>query len=142
MAQPIAPRGQQRRECSGRTPERSRDVVVGWVTLEVQGDGKLGLRRPRFFPGVTGGLACAKDLRRSRWGCCGGPTSSDGGFSPLKKPRHGTNSRGQLRLHGAHLTSTNRCKNSTKRKVNFRSRSKKKLFLLHFFGEFVFSSKL
>ena len=46
---PAARHGQQRRGCSGRTSERSRDVVVGRVTFEVQGDEKLGLRRSRFF---------------------------------------------------------------------------------------------
>ena len=33
---------QQRRECSDRISERSRDVVVGRVTFEVQGDEKVG----------------------------------------------------------------------------------------------------
>ena len=46
---PAAPHGQQRRGYSGRTSERSRDVVVGRVTFEVQSDGKLGLRRSRLF---------------------------------------------------------------------------------------------
>ena len=46
---PAAPHGQQRRGYSGRTSERSRDVVVGHVTFEVQGDEKLGVRRSRLF---------------------------------------------------------------------------------------------
>ena len=47
--EPAAPHGQQQRGCSGRAFERSRDVVVGLVTFEVQGDKKLGLRRSRMF---------------------------------------------------------------------------------------------
>ena len=46
---PATPHGQQRRGYSGRTSERSRDVVVGRVTFEVQGDEKLGVRRSRLF---------------------------------------------------------------------------------------------
>ena len=46
---PAAPHGQQRRGHSSRTSERSRDVVVGRVTFEVQGDEKLGLRRSRLL---------------------------------------------------------------------------------------------
>ena len=42
---------------SGRSSERSRGVVVGRVTFEVQGDEKLGLRRSRLF---------SKRRRRSR----------------------------------------------------------------------------
>ena len=56
---PAAPHGQQRRGCSGRTSERSRDAVVGRETFEVQGDKKLGLRRSRLFRSVAGGLGCA-----------------------------------------------------------------------------------
>ena len=41
--------GQWRRGYSGRTSERSRDVVVGRVAFGVQGDEKLGLRRSRLF---------------------------------------------------------------------------------------------
>ena len=44
---PAARHGQQRRGYSGRTSERSRDVVVGRVTFEVQGDEKLGVRWSR-----------------------------------------------------------------------------------------------
>ena len=54
------------------------------LAVEVQVDEKLGLRRPRVLRGVAGGLGCAKDLPRSRCGCSGGPTSRNGGFSPLK----------------------------------------------------------
>ena len=46
---PAARHGQQRQGYSGRTVERSRDVVVGRVTFEVQGDDKLDLRRSRLF---------------------------------------------------------------------------------------------
>ena len=46
---PAAPHGQQRRGYSGRTSEQSRDVVVGRITFELQGDEKLGLRRSRLF---------------------------------------------------------------------------------------------
>ena len=46
---PAARHGQPRRGYSGRTSERSRDVVVSRVTCEVQGDEKLGLRRSRLF---------------------------------------------------------------------------------------------
>ena len=54
---PAAPHGQQQRGYSGRTSVRSRDVVVGRVTFEVQGDEKLGLRRSRL---------CLRRRRRSR----------------------------------------------------------------------------
>ena len=46
---PAAPHGQQRRGYNGRTYERSREVVVGRVTFEVQDDEKLGLRWSRLF---------------------------------------------------------------------------------------------
>ena len=46
---PAARHGQQRRGYSSQTSERSRQVVVGRVTFEVQGDEKLGLRRSRLF---------------------------------------------------------------------------------------------
>ena len=39
---PAARHGQQRRGHSGRTSERSLDVVIGRVTFAVQGDEKLG----------------------------------------------------------------------------------------------------
>ena len=39
---PAAPHGQQRRGYSGRTSERSRDVVVGRESFKVQGDKKTG----------------------------------------------------------------------------------------------------
>ena len=45
---PAAPHGQRRRGYGGRTSQRSRDVVVGRETFEVQGDEKLGLRRSRL----------------------------------------------------------------------------------------------
>ena len=48
-SRPAAPRGQQRRGYSDRTSERSRDVVVGRVTFEVQGDEKPGLRLSPVF---------------------------------------------------------------------------------------------
>ena len=54
---PAAPHRQQRRGYSGRNSERSRDVVVGRVAFEVQGDGNVGLRRSRLF---------SKRRRRSR----------------------------------------------------------------------------
>ena len=39
------------------------------------------------FRSVAGGLRCARDLRRPRFGCSGGPTSrNNGGFSPLNQP--------------------------------------------------------
>ena len=46
---PAARHWQQRRGYSGRTSERSRHVVVGRVTFEVQRDETLGLRRSRLF---------------------------------------------------------------------------------------------
>ena len=46
---PAARHGQQRRGYSCQTSERSRHVVVGRVTFEVQADEKLGLRRSRLF---------------------------------------------------------------------------------------------
>ena len=52
---PNAPHGQQQRGHTGRTSKRSRDVVLGRVTLEVHSDENLGLRWPRFCP------------RRGRW---------------------------------------------------------------------------
>ena len=62
---PATPHGQQRRGYSDRTSERSRDVVVGHVTFEVQGDKKLGLRRSRLF---------SRRRRRSR--LCQGPSEA------------------------------------------------------------------
>ena len=56
---PAAPHGQQRRGYSGRISERSRDVVVGRVTFEVQGDENLGLWLSRLF-----------SKRRRRSGLC------------------------------------------------------------------------
>ena len=49
LAPPRRPHGQQRRGYWGRTPERSRDVVVDRLTFEVQGDEKLGVRWFRLF---------------------------------------------------------------------------------------------
>ena len=78
---PIALHGQHRRGHSGRTCERSCDVVVGRVTLETQGDEKVDLRRPRLF---------SRRRRRSR--LCEGPSevtlrsSRNGGFSPFNQP--------------------------------------------------------
>ena len=75
---PAARHGQQRRGYSGRTSERSRDLVaVGRVTFEVLGDDKLGLRRSRLYlkRRHRRSTLCAKDLRRPRCGCSGGPTS-------------------------------------------------------------------
>ena len=46
---PAAPHGQQRRVYSGRASERTRDVVFGRETFEVQGDEKLRLRRSQLF---------------------------------------------------------------------------------------------
>ena len=85
---PAARHGQQRRRYSGRTSERSRDdnVVVGRVTFEVQGDETWVCGGLECFGSVAGGLCCAKDLRRPRCGCSGGPTSRNGGFSPLNQP--------------------------------------------------------
>ena len=51
LAQPHRPHRSQRRGHSCRTSERSRDVVVGRVTLEVQGDEKMGLRWSWLFLG-------------------------------------------------------------------------------------------
>ena len=73
---PIVLHEQQRWGYIGRTSEQRRDVVVGRVTFEVQGDENW----------VCGGLGCAKGLRRSRCDCCGGPTSHNGSFSPLNQP--------------------------------------------------------
>ena len=50
---------------SGRTSERSNDVVVGRVTFEVQGDEKLGLRRSRLL-----------SKRRRRSTLCLGPSKA------------------------------------------------------------------
>ena len=83
---PIAPHGQQRRGYSGRTSERSRDLVVGRVTMVARGDEKLSVRRLCFFRGFPGGLGCAKGLRGSRCRCSGGLTSRNGGFSPVNAP--------------------------------------------------------
>ena len=83
---PATPHGQQRRGYSGQISERSRDVVVGRVTFEVQGDEKLVCGGLNCFRGIAGGLGCAKGLRRPRCGCSGGPTSRNGGFSPLNQP--------------------------------------------------------
>ena len=79
---PAAPHGQQRRGCRGRTPERSRDVVVGRETFDVQGDENWLCGGLDCFLSVAGGLGCAKGLRRPHCGCSGGPTSRNGGFSP------------------------------------------------------------
>ena len=49
LAPPRRPTPAAATGCSGRTSERSRDVVVGRVTFEVQGREKLGLRRSRLF---------------------------------------------------------------------------------------------
>ena len=38
-----------------------------------------------FFRGAADGLGCTKGLRRSRCDCSGGPTSRNGGFSPVKQ---------------------------------------------------------
>ena len=47
---PIAPRGQPRRGHRDQASERSRDAVVGRVTLEVQGDKKQnGLAAASIF---------------------------------------------------------------------------------------------
>ena len=62
---PAAAHGQHRRGYSGRTSERSRDVFVGRVTFEVQGDETLGLRRSRLF-----------SKRRRRSTLCWGPTEA------------------------------------------------------------------
>ena len=48
LVPPRRPTRQQRRGYSGPTSERSRHVVVGRVTFEVQGDEKL-LRRSRLY---------------------------------------------------------------------------------------------
>ena len=84
---PNAPRGQQRWGQSDQPSEQSRFVAVTLVTLEVQGDEKLGLRRSWFAFGVAGGPGCTKVLQRSRCGFPGGPASRDGDCSPLKQPR-------------------------------------------------------
>ena len=83
---PAARHGRQRRGYSGRTSELSHHVVVGRATFEVQGDEKLVCGGLDCFRSVAGGLRCAKDLRRPRCGCSGGPTSCNGGFSPLNQP--------------------------------------------------------
>ena len=49
MVPPRRATRRQRRGYSGRTSKRSRHVVVGRVTFEVQGDEKLGLRRSRLI---------------------------------------------------------------------------------------------
>ena len=71
---------------SGRTSERSRVVVVGRVTFEMQGDKNWACGGLDCFRSVAGGLRCAKDLRRPRYGCSGGLSSRNGGFSPLNEP--------------------------------------------------------
>ena len=55
-------------------------MVVGRVTFEVQGDEKWVCDGLDCFRSLTGGLRCAKDLRRPRCGCSGGPTSRNGGL--------------------------------------------------------------
>ena len=74
---PKVPRGQQRRESSDRTSERSRHLVGARVVWEEQSDEKLGLRRPRVFLGAVGGLLCARGRRASGCGRSGGPASRD-----------------------------------------------------------------
>ena len=73
------------------TSEGTRDEnwVDARVSLEVQRDEKLGLRRSCLFvrrrrPSIIG---CARGLQRSCCSCSGGPTSCNGGFSPLKQPK-------------------------------------------------------
>ena len=83
---PAAPHGQQRRGYSDRISERSHHVVIGRLTFEMQGDENWVCGGLDCFRGVAGGLGCAKSLRRPRCGCCGGPTSRNGGFSPLNQP--------------------------------------------------------
>ena len=76
----------QRWQCSWRGSEGSRDVwLLGCLrrcsATKNRVCGGLG-----YVLGVAGGLGCAEGLRRSRCGCSGGPTSRNGGFSPLKQP--------------------------------------------------------
>ena len=83
---PAAPHGQQRRGYSDQNSGRSRDVVVGCVTFEMQGDKNWVCGDLDCFRGVVGGLACAKGLWRSRCGCSDDPISRNGGFSPVNQP--------------------------------------------------------
>ena len=83
---PAAPHEQQRRGYGGRASERSRDVVVGLVTFEMQGDENWVCGGLECFRGVAGALGGAKGLRRPRFGFSGGPISRNGGFSPLNQP--------------------------------------------------------
>ena len=83
----LAPRhGQQRRGYSGRTFERSCNMVVGRVTFEVQGDENSVCGGLDCFRGFAGGLGCVTGLRKSRCGCSGAPTFRNVGLSPLKQP--------------------------------------------------------
>ena len=66
--------------------------VVTWLNLVLVWFGMQRGMKTRvcdgfdFVLGATDGLGCAKGLRRSRCDCSGGPTSRNGGFSPLKQP--------------------------------------------------------
>ena len=97
---PAARHGQQRRGYSGQTSERSRHVVVGRVTFEVQGDEKTGFAAVSIvFEALQAVYAVLRTF--------GGRAAA----APVVVPfamvasrlsideRHGTNSRGRLRLH-------------------------------------------
>ena len=96
---PAARHGQRRRGYSGQTSERSRYVVVGRVTFEMQGDEKLGLRRSRVFEALQAVYAVLRTF--------GGHAAAAPVVVPLAmvasrrsiSRRYGTNSRGRLRLH-------------------------------------------
>ena len=62
--------------------------VVTWLVLmwfrEANRDKNRVCDALVFFLRAADGLGCAKSLRRSRCDCSCGPTSHNGGFSPLK----------------------------------------------------------
>ena len=132
---PIAPQGRQRRRRSGRTSERSRDVVVGRVTFEVQGDENCVCGGLDCVRGVAGGLGCAQGLRRSRCPCSGGPTSRNGRLSPLNQPttQHQLSSPASITWNMPGLGAQN-----PQIEFNFRLNSTQEVFF-SFFVEFDFS---
>ena len=133
---PAARHGQQRRGYSGQTSERSRDVVVGRVTFEVQGRRKTGLAAVSIvFEALQ---AVYTVLSTSRGRAAAAPVvvplamvASRLSFSR----RHGANSRGRLRLH---RTSDVLVDKLPELNLAFRLNSAEKVFF-HFLVEFDFS---
>ena len=74
---PKTPRGQQRRESSDRTSERSRHLVGARVVWEAKGDEKTGFATASFFLlGAVGGLLRARGRRYLGCDRSGGPCLS------------------------------------------------------------------